>query len=195
MPTMTDRTLLAWLAGGLDPARASEVAEDVGADRALQARAALLEGQLADRLASPWRLPPPGLGGFGMSRDLDIVMGDPTLRPGDRFRLRIGVPDETPRVVVVLQRGSESWRVMFPVEQEDTLMLDELPQDQGLRLLDLVVHDLGLQRWAVALPPRALEVSWKTQDESIRWSSLMTGIEDGTIPVNAVQLQVVPHSI
>ena len=190
MPPLSDRLLLAWLAGALDPGRASEVAEDVAADPMLQARVAALGAQLADPPAAPsFRLPPPTRPSFGMRRQLAIAMGDTTLRPGDRFRLALDPPDDAERIVVVLRRVTSDWSVVFPTDPDEVLPVGALPTEDGSPILDLVVDRPGRQRWAVALPAASVAIDW-TAPEATRWQALSAGIADGSIPVTSIELEV-----
>ncbi len=190
MRTLSDATLLAWIAGALDPGRASEVAEDVAANADLQARVHLLGLQLAEPPTPAFRLPPPSFSAFGVSRDLEIVMGDPTLRPGDRFRLLLDRPDDRPRWVVVLSRVDRQWTVVFPESPEDLIGLEELADSGARRVLDLVVADPGRQRWAVALPEQSLSIRWDESKPEKRWEALRSGLLSGTIPAVTVDLEV-----
>jgi len=194
--TLTDRDLLAWLAGALEPGRALDVQEEVSAFPEVRARVALLTQRLQeDQIRPVWRIPPPGVAGgrrgFTLERAALAVMGEEVIRPGDRFTVRIGaVPDAEDRRLVVLYRRGADWDVVFPSREDEDVQLDVIPAEpSGERVLELVAQeDLGEQRWAVALP-LADPVDWSLAPEA-RWQSLVERIATGEVPVTSVRIQV-----
>ena len=184
---MTDRELLAWLSGALEPSRARLAEDEVRVSPDLQARAHLLTLRLAEVDApSRWRLPPPGLAlrpGFGMRAAPVDVMGAP--RGGDRVELRLPEQaDANAVVVVVLSRDTGDWRVRFPLSPGELTRLSEFPMDAGDRVVEVTLDPVaGRQRWAVALaaPP----VEW---DEG--WSQLREEIDEGVARVATVAITV-----
>lgn len=171
--------LYAWKAGALDPPDQLRVEEALRADPMLLARALALEEPTATVPADPWRLPP---GGWGLqSRVLQAQVFGGRLRPGDRFRIALKVPDAEARAVVVLRRHT-AWEVVFPTDA-NLLRASELPLEGQERVLDLTAGpEAGQQIWGVALP---------TMDGiEPRWARLQQQIAAGAIPVTQVRIEV-----
>jgi len=195
-PQLSDRSLLAWLAGALEPGEAHAVAAEVAASHELQARVDGLRRQLRPRERKrTWRIPPPGVQGgrrgFAVEHRLAAVMGD-ALRPGDRFQVVIGpMEDAAARRLVVLTLENDAWRVVFPTRSAEDVTLDLLPAAaDGSRSLDLTAGAApGRQRWAVALPLAASPIDWALLPDE-RWASVRAQIVAGEVPVTAVEIEV-----
>lgn len=190
---MTERRLLAWIAGALEPGEAEDIAAAASADRSL----ALHIDRLRERVRDvgeerAWALPPPGVRGgqrsFGVRLEASAFSSGP-VRPGEAFRLWLEDPGPPARIVVVLVRGPAGWAVLAPGSPEDVVRLDELPRaGSGGYHLDLVAPDLeGRVRWGVALPPEDLEIHWEHEPEA-RWAALREAMLDGTTPVSVIEL-------
>lgn len=188
--------LVAWVLGALEPDRAVEVATLVAESPALQRRVRSLQRSLPAWRQAPtrtWNLPPPGLNRASAA----LVMSGPgeapgQLRPGARFE--VSLPDlPTPEDVqiVVLSRDETDWTVRFPSRPDEQLTLAELQRGpDGRRRLDLSAGQReGLQRWAVALPSRALVADWSAPEEQ-RWARLKSAIEAGEVTVSTVEVKV-----
>ena len=193
MNHVSDPDLHAYVAGALEPPRALEVTEAVAADPQLGLRLEAVQAALAQGPADrgEWRIPPPGVGlRLMLSASAAPVMGD-TIRPGDRFRVRVDRTDDPKRRIRVLFRAGQRWQVMFPAGPDEELTVAELPTDEsGKRHLDLVAQPpLGAQRWAVALCDPSETVDWSAA-EGPRWAALRVGITAGQVPVAAVEVEV-----
>lgn len=192
MTPFSDRMILAWLAGVLDPPLAKRLGGELASDPSLQARVARLRERLAEPAEGPrWRLPPTGLA-VGFSADLraEASMGA-GLRPGDLVAVRLSVADDTPRQVVVLAREEAVWRVLSPESPEETLALAELEQDDsGQRVLYLSLAEAPeVQLRAVLLPPLDLPVDWSLAPEE-RWRALQALLDKGEVPAITLEISL-----
>ena len=190
---MTERRLLAWIAGALEPGEAEDVAAALLADPALAELAERLrERARGGHVERAWALPPPGVRGgqrsFGVSLEASAFSSGP-VRAGEAFRLLLEDPGPPARFVVVLVRGPRGWEVLAPGAPEDVVRLDELPRvASGGYHLDLVAPELpSPARWGVALPPLELEIHWEHEGEA-RWAALREALFDGTVPVCVIEV-------
>ena len=206
MPQPTDATLLAHLAGALEPGPEAEVRAELSRSTALQHRLARLRRR-TEPPPQRFRIPPPGI--FGGRRPVPIrampaaVMSAEAedadsphhriaARPGERWRLHITAQPTPERLTpIVLERLEDgAWEVTFPEDEDDLLTLADLPTSTaGAHLLDLGAPTTpGDHRMALALIPAHLPIDWSHPTQ--RWTTLQAGIEDGTFPVAAVQVHV-----
>lgn len=190
---MTERRLLAWIAGALEPGEAEDIAAAAHADPELARHLERLRERVAGVEAErAWALPPPGVRGgqrsFGVRLEASAFSAAP-VRPGEAFRLWLEDPGPPARIVVVLVRGPDGWSVLAPGSPDDLVRLDELPRAaSGGYHLDLVAPELsGPVRWGVALPPADLEIHWELGSEA-RWAALQEALLDGTAPVSVIEL-------
>ena len=176
---MNTTLLYAWKTGALDPPDQLRVEEALRRDPTLLARMLALE-EPSSAPNDPWRLPRHGWG--LQARLLEANVFSERLRPGDRFRVAMRVPDDADRSVVVLRR-TDAWHVVFPTDGA-TLRAGDLPLEGGDRVLDLSTGpDPGLQIWGVALPtPDFVEPGW---------ARLRAAIASGEVPVTQVRIDVV----
>ncbi len=201
--TITDRHLLAYLTGALEPGRRLEIREEIGADPALQFRLTTLSGRLAESGPRPslWRIPPPDTSGvpWMLPGRVEIgrhaILGEentPGLSPGQPFQLRID-PVSNPWAwrVIVLYRRDGAWEVVFTTWPDEELTLMDLPQEANGELrLDLIARpEPGPQRWALALAPTDLEVDWQASEDQ-RWTELQLRIVRGQIRLMVVEVDV-----
>ncbi|MCB9742118.1 MAG: hypothetical protein H6741_00575 [Alphaproteobacteria bacterium] len=190
----TDRSLVFYRAGLLDPAQAAEVEARLEASPGLRAALAALDQRWTPEVEVSvplWRIPPPGLG-VGASAGLPAVFSESSLRPGDRFHVRIDpLPEPERRRVVVLRRHGRAWDVVFPTRAAHELHLHQLEQEgDGSYRLDLTARGpAGRQRWAVALPWAEKIVDWDSPDEA-RWGELRQAVATGKVPVASVEITV-----
>lgn len=189
-----ERDLVFYLAGLLDPAQALRFEERLAADPSLQAALVGLSGRWSPDVevsVPQWRVPPPGLG-VGAMAEVPAVFSEQTLRPGDRFSMRIdALPDAGLRRVVVLRKIDSGWDIVYPSAAGQTLTLTDLKQDtEGCFQLDLTVQSPpGRQRWAVALPEVAAKVDWSLPEDR-RWRWLRDAVAGGGVPIASVDIEV-----
>jgi len=190
MKPFSDRMILAFLAGALDPSHARRLSSELDTDPQLRARAAVLRARLIEPVDPPrWRLPPLGVPvGLRAEFQAEAMMGT-GLRPGDLVRIRVLVADDTPRQVVVLARHEAIWSVLAPQSSDEILALADLEMDvEGRRVLYLTVDDAPeVQLRAVLLPPLDLPVDWALAPEA-RWRALQALLDEGDVPVIAVEI-------
>ena len=192
--SLTDATLHAWMAGALEPPDALVVEEALSEDPALLARVSALRTEITQPVADPWRIPPPGVPGGRVGLQLrshHVAVFGGGLRPGDRFELRIPpLEDSDSRRIVVLRQQAEGWRVLFPTEPEDRVVLAELPLADGEHVLELSAGPVaGVQRWAVALPPLSTAIDWAA-DELSRWHHTLQAVASGEVPCASAEVLV-----
>ena len=189
-----ERDLVFYLAGLLDPPQALRFEERLANDPALQGALSALAGRWSpdvEVFVPPWRVPPPGLG-VGAAAGVPAMFSEQTLRPGDRFSMRIDpIPDARVRRVIVLRKVDSGWDVVYPAAAEQALTLTDLKQDtDGCFQLDLTVQSPpGRQRWAVALPETAKSVDWSLPADS-RWRWLRDAVAGGEVPIASVDIEV-----
>lgn len=189
---MTERRLLAWLAGALEPGEAADVAARVADDPHLDAQVRLLEARIEEGPPRQrWSVPPPGISGgqraFGVSYQ-PSAFSDGPVRGGDAFRIRLEDPGAPDRLVVVLLRGAAGWAVLAPGGPDELLPLSELPRDGEGFTLDLIAPEgSGPWRWAVALPALDWEIDW-TLPEPERWAGLQEAVVEGRVPVSSFEV-------
>lgn len=192
---MTERALLAWLAGAMEPGEEAELRARLADDPALAATLRALElrvqGPPEPRAALGWSVPPPGLPGgrrpFTVALEASALSAA-GVRPGDAFRVSLEDPGPPLRQIVLLIEDERGWRVLAPTSPEERLGLAELPRSGSRWLLDLVAPEQrGSRRWAVALPPMDLEVRWDQPDPP-RWEALREALDDGLVPISAFAL-------
>ncbi len=207
--SMTDATLLAHIAGALEPDPDSEVRAALHRSAPLRDRLARLR-RTVEPPPSRIRIPPPGIFAgrqpFHFQAMTAAVMSGETsaeqgtdmhrvvVAPGDRFRLAIEHREDAEQWMhVVLERleGAE-WEVSFPEDEDDLVRLADLPTvDDGRRMLDLSAPtEPGRHRMALALVPINLRIDWEQEPDAERWSVLLAGLEDGTFAVAAVHVEV-----
>jgi len=198
MPTLSEAELWALLAGALDPGRAQRASELIAASPELQVRLSQLRQELDKASVQPaprWRIPPPGIrsgrASFGLELRLETMLGAGPLQPGDRFVLLLDDVDDESRTVVVFFQEPTGWEVLFPLSQEEILLVRELPQDHdGRRRLELVARDQpGQQRWAVAQLDPEYALDWSLPAEE-RWREVRKGIVQGRVPVTSAVVEV-----
>ncbi|MCB9741105.1 MAG: hypothetical protein H6741_29550 [Alphaproteobacteria bacterium] len=188
------RKLVFYRAGLLDPAERHDFEQLLLRSPELQAQLASLDSRWSPEVdveVPRWRVPPPGLG-VGARAGLPAVFSESTLRPGDRFTVRID-PLTSPEAhrVVIMQRLGRDWDVVFPKAPHQSISLDQLPLDEdGCFQLDLVARAPGgRQRWAVALPwERSMNLTWSHATPD--WDWLRMGVASGQIPVASVDIEV-----
>lgn len=198
MTRIDDELLLGFLTGTLEPGRSLEVEEELKASAALRVRLSALSAESRARpaVASPWRVPPPGvLRGREAPRphlELPLHLGPEGLRPGEAFGVRMEpVADADLRRVVVLYRGRDGWRVASPLADDEDARLSEIPPEpDGSRVLTLVTGpEVGAQRWAVVLPIADTPIAWDLPEED-RWTWLQEAVRAGSAPVFSVEVEV-----
>lgn len=183
MTDLPDRTLLAWIAGALEPGRAADVEEALRASAALRARLQLLvaSGPAPTPGGPRWVVPAPGPG-WGLARAApgaqagawladDLHVDEPfalLLRPRE--------PAERRRVVV-LREAEGGWEVAWPLAEAELRRLDELPAEaDGARRLPLRAGPRpGAQRWVAVLVPEGAEIAWELP-AGPRWQELMDAL-------------------
>lgn len=191
MPTLSDATLLLYVAEALDPADAAMVRDAVAADPTLRTRLDALEKDLA-LLPGPasFRIPPPGLG-LQASAGQPAVMGPASLRVGDSFQVHLE-PRPAPEQdgVVVLRDLGEGWQVVSPARPAEAVSLARLPveSDGRHRVVLLARPPAGRQRWAVALVP--LGRATPSDPPDAPWLDLQRGLADGSVPVGVVEIEL-----
>ncbi|MCB9760267.1 MAG: hypothetical protein H6739_10565 [Alphaproteobacteria bacterium] len=189
-----DRNLVFYRAGLLDPAQTIEFEEQLAASPELRERLEALDARWTPEVdveTPNWRIPPPGLG-VGASAGLPEVFSESTLRPGDRFQIRIDpLPTPERRQIVILRRQTRSWEVVYPTRPDQAATLKDLSRDEdGSYRLDLSAQTPGgRQRWAVALPWVDSLVDW-SRSEAERWDRLQEAVSTGQIPVASVEIDV-----
>ena len=202
-----DARLLAHLAEALEPGPRGELEGMLHRDAALRARLEHLRRRVEPPPAR-FRVPPPGLPGgrhpVQMWARPAAVMGTAppaperahtiAAAPGARWRLHIAEharPDRWMPVVLELPLHGD-WAVAYPEDPEDVLTLADLPKaPSGSHLLDLAAPSTaGSHRVALALAPASLPVAWDLPPHEGRWRALARGLEDGSIPVVAIQVDV-----
>lgn len=192
MRAFSDRTILAWLAGVLDPALARRLESELATDPELQARVEIQRARLREPTERPrWRLPPTGLPvGLDAAAQRAGTMGGP-LRPGDLVLVSLQVHDPTPRQVVVLARDRAAWTVLLPSAPDEVLALEDLALDTaGRRQLYLSIAEApAVQRRAVLLPPLDLPVDWSLAPEE-RWAALQALLDQGEVPAFVVEISL-----
>lgn len=188
----TDLDLLLLAADALDPERTAELQARLRADPQLAERYRRLHAQeppdLPERRA--WRIPPPGIG-LCTQVHLAAALGPRQVRVGSAFQLCVPTPpDPNALGVVVLRAQDEEWVVMVPSSPDRALPLALVGRpDGGTTCIDLVARQpLGLQRWALALPPLPLPQE-RGEDP---WASLRRGIAARRVAVGAVDVEVLP---
>lgn len=188
---ITREQLHGWAAGALEPGEEALVAHALAGDPALAAQAEQIGAALDRDEARTWWLPPPASAGLGALRVAAGVLAGESLRPGDRFTLRIPpLPDPGRRQVVVLQRGAGDWQVVFPRAPQEAVTLECLePSPDGGWRLDLAARpETGRQRWAVALPlPDEACPDWSAPEP---WSVLSSAIRRGAVAASSVDVEV-----
>lgn len=193
MKPFSDRMILAFLAGALDPPLARRLATELESDPVLRARASALRDRLDEPPDAPrWRTPPVGVP-FGLQVELQQASAfGPGLRPGDLVEVRIRVSDDTPRQVVVLARAEAAWSVLLPQSPDELLPITALAQEpDGRRVLTLAVGEgPEVQLRAVLLPPLDLPVDWALAPEA-RWRALQALLDAGEVPAFVFELVLV----
>lgn len=193
-PRRSERQILAWLAGAMEPGEAAELRARVRDDPGLAARVRDLEARISEGppREPAWSVPPPGLWGgqrpFAVSVQASAFSAGP-VRAGEAFRVRIQDPGPPERLVIVLLRGAEGWEVLAPADPDELLRLRELPPDGDGYALDLIAPEAaepGRTRWAVALPEVDMVIDWSAPPAR-RWAALRAALEDGRVPVSAFE--------
>lgn len=175
-----DRLLLGQVLDALEPGEARRAAR-LAADPAHAARLAELRALAVPPTAIPptWRLPPPRFG-LGMTASAAAVFGR-ACRAGDLVDVRVSLPDDRDRVVIVLWRVGDLWTQPSGAP----VPTSAFGRDGDALLLHVVAPDpAGPHRFAVALPLAA------TLAGSGAVHALRTGIADGTVPVGTWDLDV-----
>lgn len=184
MSEIPDRTLLAFLAGALEPGRAADVEEALRASAGLRARLHLLVAARAAPAPTPsaWAVPPPGPA-WGLARAGPAPAG-PEAWLGDDvhteepfvLHLRPGDPAERRRVVA-LREEAGAWTVAWPTRAEELRRVDELPLGpDGARELRLPAGAApGRQRWVVLAVPEGADVDWALPGPG-RWQELIDAL-------------------
>lgn len=189
-----ERDLVFYLAGLLDPAESARLEERLARDPELHAALVSLSGRWnpdVEVVVPQWRIPPPGLG-VGAAAEVPAVFSEQTLRPGDRFSVRIdALADADRRRVVVLRKAEGGWDVVFPAAERSAITLQDLAKDaEGCFQLDLTAQEpAGRQRWAVALPQTGQPVDWSLPHQE-RWQWLQDAVAGGEVPVASVDIRV-----
>jgi hypothetical protein len=173
-----DTLLCAWLSGALDPGRAWELEARLRRSTALQARLAELSAELQatpiGRPAPRWRLPIPPRS-LGTAFQAVGMMGGAAAR----FRLELSPPEGARRLVVLLgQEPPQDWRVLFPLEKEEQLWLEELPRHPDGRAWIELGLEKGLERAALVIAEEGWEPDWSADLEP-RWRPLRQAVEEG----------------
>lgn len=194
MKPFSDRMILAWLAGALDPPLARRLEDELCSDPALRARVEALRSRASEPAERPrWRLPPRGVPvGLGATVTAERALhglGSPGLGDGDLVGLHLELPDDTPRQVVVLTRQGAGWEVLLPRSADEVVPLDALWRDPGGRRVLYLSVDAAdaAQLRAVLLAPLDLPVDWAAAPEA-RWRTLMALLDQGEIPVIVLDL-------
>jgi hypothetical protein len=173
-----DALLSAWLGGALDPGRAWELEARLRRSTALQARLAELSAELqATPIGRPtprWRLPIPPRSRGSTLQPVGIMGG-----AAARYRLELIPPEGARRLVVLLgQQPPQDWRVLFPLEEEEQLWLEELPRlPSGGVWIELGLEK-DLERTAVVIAEEGWEPDWSTDLET-RWRPLRQAVDEG----------------
>lgn len=193
MEPVTQLDLLAWATEGLDPSRRRALGERIAASPELRARLAVLARQVAGWRAHPARpapLPRP-VPSLRAALQTAPRLGSGPLRPGDLFYVYLhDVPDAATRFLVVLRDHGEGWRGIYPTGPEDLHSADRLPLDGDALRLGLSADDqLGVQRWAVALPPLWMSLDW-TLPAAERWAPILAGVAQRSLPFVEVEIEV-----
>lgn len=195
MRVLSDRELLAHVAGALDPGDATAVEAAIAADPhirhrhdALSARVRALtggDGWVLPVLALPGRVPPPRV-----SVGAAMYLGDGGVHPGDHVKLAVvpqaSAADVRP-VVVHVHAGASG--VLYPLNEEEWVTLDTWPEANGAREVDIIAGaEPGEHRYVVVLVDIATPVDWSAPGES-RWLPIREAAEDGR--VSAASLTVI----
>ena len=198
---VSDRLLLAYLTGALEPSRRQELSEHIDADTDLQRRLRQLSERLGGQPPARWRIPPPAIRGVPwmmaarVERSRHAVLGAeeaPELVPGQPFQLRLPqVESPSSWRVVVLYRQSGDWEVVFPTWPDDDMTLADLPMESNGELrLDLIARpEAGRQRWAMALLPLAFSIDWDAPEDR-RWAPLQDELARGEIQLAVIEVEV-----
>lgn len=189
---MTERRLLAFLAGALEPGEEADLSARVRDDPELARlldtlRERMEEGPPRER----WSVPPPGVWGgqrpFAVSMQQSALSAEP-VRPGDAFALKLADPGPPERLVVLLLRGPGGWEVLSPASEDERVLLSDLPREPGGYRLDLIADDRpGRQRWAVALPEADLPIDWSLPPVE-RWAALQEAVAEGRVAVSSFEV-------
>jgi hypothetical protein len=180
-----DRILRQYLAGALEPPVQERVERALRREPGLRERLAVL---LATSIPEPeadvgWLIPPPNLPrSLRATTALAAVMGEQT-------EGWVEVWLEIPKAhlddrVIVLERESTGWRVVFPTEPAELVSARALPRDGARSRLDL---DARSSRIAVVLvaPDRPLDL---TLPEPARWAELRACLEAGEVPITSIDI-------
>lgn len=185
-----DPLLIAWICDALPPPRMLEVADAVLADPMLQLRVTELRQEL-EQPPKPlrWAIPPPRVEtGFSLRPAARLTLSR-RLRPGGRFRVVLQPTEAQLSWHLVVLRWNEGWSVRHPHAPEELTPASALPEEEDGRVLELAADpDAGTQRWAVALLPPEVPVAWTEEDP---WAALRDALLAGTVPVRAVDIEVV----
>jgi hypothetical protein len=154
--TVPDRTLRQYLAGALEPPDQEEVERELSASTVLRERLAVL---LATSASAPepgpsWVLPPPQVHGPLRAAAEPVATMDATSDIG-WLVVRLEVPTERRNHrIVVLERRSSEWEVLYPGPDDPPLRASDLPVEGDRTRLDLSTEGRDPRRMAVVLVDR-----------------------------------------
>lgn len=182
MKTISDRLLGQYLAEALEPPERRRVeralVEVPGAKERLEA----LRTADLDEPTDPWIVPPPSLPTPLQATPAPAAVMDTSASAW--WVVRLDVPEEhLDHMVVVLERETGSWNVVFPTSDDECVAVGALPRDGDQVRLDLAAG--GPRRVAVVLVPPNLPIDFGTDDLGARWVGVRKAIRAGAVPVVA----------
>ena len=185
MSTLSDRELLAYAVGALEPGRAREVEEELRASPLLRARLHLLVQQLPPRSAraDPWPVPAAG-GAWGRAwgaprppaSPLEAFMDEAVHTQGE-LELHVTLADPADdRRLLVLRRLGGRWTAVWPGSPEELRRLQALPGGAVRRIRLSAGEEAGTTEWAVIALPEEVEIHWE-REGAARWVEAVEVLE------------------